>query len=74
LPYKNTGLPPPIIKKSEDDVKKEREDMWEKLTQDRDISEININQVIIKRDFQDQFGLEIAWRKGFEYNLYDFEI
>jgi hypothetical protein len=43
LPQKNTGLPPPMIKKSEDDVKKEREDLWEKITQDIDISDAKID-------------------------------
>jgi hypothetical protein len=30
--------------------------------------------VVVKRDCEELFGLEIAYRRGFEFNLYDFEI
>lgn len=63
-----------MIKKSEDDVKKEREDLWEKITQDIDISDAKIDQVLVKRDCEELFGLEISHRRGYEFNLYDFEI
>jgi hypothetical protein len=38
------------------------------------MSGVNINQVRIKRGYEELFGLEISYRRGFEFNLYDFEI
>jgi|LauGreDrversion4_2_1035121.scaffolds.fasta_scaffold934831_1 hypothetical protein len=47
--YKNNQLPDPV-KKSEDEVRKEREDLWNNLAEENERSGVNIDQLILKRD------------------------
>lgn len=61
--YKNNQKIEPEVK-SADDVKREREEYWA-TTQD-ELKSVNINQVIIKQNQTEIFGLEVTQRKTLE--------
>jgi hypothetical protein len=54
------------VRKTEDQVKKEREDLWQQVEEDNRRSGVNIDEILVKQNGESLFGLEISQRQSFE--------
>jgi hypothetical protein len=61
--YKSNQVVEPATK-SEEQVKKEREELWSQLKED--VSGVDINHILIKQNCEELFGLEITERKSLD--------
>jgi hypothetical protein len=64
--YKNTGGPVDPVQKTEEELKRERQDLWSHVKEDVERSGININEITIKRNCEELFGLQVSNRKTFD--------
>lgn len=58
------GVPVEKPVKTEEEVKREREDLWCQVS--ADVEDVNVNQIIIKQHCQPLFGLEIVERRSID--------